>query len=77
MLTKHTRQIDFDHRGPVVVRVIDCGRATYRARVVDKNVDAAEAIECLRDEILCRFGFAEIAGDRMRNAASTFDVIAG
>ena len=66
--TKHTREVYFQHRGPIDVRVFDSGRATNDAGVVDENVQTSKTIECLVDEIARSLRLSEIAGNTMRDA---------
>ena len=66
---KYTRQVYFQHSGPIYVRILDGGRATNDAGVVDENVETAKTIECLVDETARSLRLSEIARNTMRDAA--------
>src|SRR5262249_4772467 len=74
--TKHAREIHFDHRGPVVFRVVDGRRAANRAGIIDENVEMTKPMERLRYELLRSFRLTQVADYRMRHAARALDLFA-
>jgi hypothetical protein len=63
---KDAREVDLDDDVPVGLGIVDRGRATDEACVVDEDVDAAELLEGRVDDMRSRALVGEIGGDRER-----------
>jgi hypothetical protein len=56
-------EVDRDDRRVILVRIAGEGLRNEDAGVVDQAVDAAEALERLRDDSFGRLGIGDVAGD--------------